>query len=322
MRSKKPLVVILGLFMGLGLVACGGGGSSSSSATTGSAPTTSTAAPTTAGTEPTTTETAPQATDYSQPEHWLSLPTSADKPVDVFYLYPTEYVKPAAGGPVVCTSDDPGMMKGAKAAFSRQATAFETVGNIYAPYYRQADAASRAAMPQAEQDQVVAGAPTEDGLAAFEYYIAHYNAGRPFILAGHSLGSNVLANLLADYMKEHPDVYKRMIAAYVIGYSISPSYLTQNPHLKFAEGPDDTGVIISYNTEAPEVVGTNPVIPARWPGHQPDHVGQDREARHGGPEPGVHHAERRWERGDERSRTHRAREEPGRCADQHGRGKC
>jgi hypothetical protein len=32
----------------------------------------------------------------------------------------------------------------------------------------------------------------------------------------------VPANLPADYMKEHPAVYKRMIAAYIIGYSITP----------------------------------------------------------------------------------------------------
>ncbi|MDR3562933.1 MAG: DUF3089 domain-containing protein, partial [Negativicutes bacterium] len=65
--------------------------------------------------------------------------------------------------------------------------------------------------------------------------------------------------ILSEYMKEHPEVYKRMIAAYVIGYSVTGDYLANNPHLKFAEGPDDTGVIISYNTEAPEIKGKNPV---------------------------------------------------------------
>jgi len=31
----------------------------------------------------------------------------------------------------------------------------------------------------------------------------------------------------------------------------------ENQHLKFAEGPDDIGIIISYNTEAPDVaIGT------------------------------------------------------------------
>ena len=52
-------------------------------------------------------------------------------------------------------------------------------------------------------------------------------------------------------MKENPKYYENMIAAYVIGYSVTDEYLTENPHLKFAEGADDIGVVISYNTEGP-----------------------------------------------------------------------
>jgi hypothetical protein len=200
------------------------------------------------------------ATDYSVRAHWMHLASSPLHKVDVFYLYPTEYTKTDAGAPIIGPIDDPGMMVGARVAFQRQATAFRTFANIYAPYYRQADAASRAPLPLSEQDAIVAGAPTVDGIAAFKYYIKHYNHGRPFILAGHSLGSDVMANLLAQYMKGHPDVYKRMIAAYVIGYSITPQYLAQNPILKFAKGPNGTGVIVSWNTEALTVVGTNPVL--------------------------------------------------------------
>jgi hypothetical protein len=61
-------------------------------------------------------------------------------------------------------------------------------------------------------------------------------------------------------MRDNPKVYARMIAAYVIGYSVTADYLARNPHLKFAEGPVDSGVIISYNTEAPQVSGNNPVL--------------------------------------------------------------
>jgi len=114
-------------------------------------------------------------------------------------------------------------------------------------------------LPIAQQNAIEDGIPTSDAMSAFDYYIKHYNKGRPYILAGHSQGSNLTANILSDYMKKNPKVYKRMIAAYVIGYSITPTYLSQNPELKFAEGPDDTGVIVSYNTEAPTVDGTNPV---------------------------------------------------------------
>jgi uncharacterized protein YneF (UPF0154 family) len=59
----------------------------------------------------------------------------------------------------------------------------------------------------------------------------NYNNGRPFILAGHSQGSNILLYLLSEYMKDNPKVYDRMIAAYVIGYSVTDQYLSENPHL-------------------------------------------------------------------------------------------
>ena len=201
-----------------------------------------------------------QATDYAKTEYWLSLPTSTEKTVDVFYLYPTVFQKVDKNEPNICDIDNPIMLKNSKLAFAIQASAFEPVGNLYAPYYRQADAAYTLGLPLAEQAKVVGGIPTTDALAAFDYYIQHYNQGRPFILAGHSQGSNVLLYLLSDYMKTHPEVQKRMVAAYVIGYSITPEYLAKNPHLKFAQGAHDTGVIISYNTEAPTVAGKNPVV--------------------------------------------------------------
>jgi len=146
------------------------------------------------------------------------------------------------------------MLTGAASAFAMQATAFETVGNIYAPFYRQDNSSS------IDRLNVIAGIPTLDAVAAFDYYIKHFNNGRPFILAGHSQGSTVLSNLLSGYMKDHPEVKKNMVAAYVIGHPVTQAYLGSNPHLKFATGPDDTGVIISYNTQAPDVSGTNPVL--------------------------------------------------------------
>lgn len=195
--------------------------------------------------------------DYSRPEHWLSLPAAATKGVDVFYLYPTAWQKTNASDPSICEIDNASMLYYSKNAYQRQATAFEPVGNIYAPYYRQVDLTP----PPEVRTKLTAGIPTSDSVAAFDYYIQHYNNGRPFILAAHSQGSDVLVNLLAGYMKEHPALQERMIAAYVIGYSVTTSYLAANPHLKFAEGADDTGVIISYNTEAPDTVaGTNPVV--------------------------------------------------------------
>ena len=199
-------------------------------------------------------------TDYSLGAHWLNIPTEAAKEVDVFYLYPSSWAKVNAEDPIICKIDNPVMLEQSKLAYDRQATAFETIANIYAPYYRQDDAGSTLQMPVEKQQDIVKGVPLTDAAAAFEYYIEHYNNGRPFILASHSQGSNVMIYILQDYMKAHPDVYKRMVAAYVIGYSITDDYLAENPSLKFATGAKDTGVIISYNTQAPIIEGTNGVV--------------------------------------------------------------
>jgi hypothetical protein len=179
--------------------------------------------------------------------------------VDVFYLYPTAYMPSSPSAPVVCSADNPQMRSGAKAAFSRTATAFSPLANIYAPYYRQATI-QIVSMPYEKQEPIVGGEPTTDALSAFDYYIKHLNHGRPFILAGHSQGSHIMINLMADYMKKNPEVYKRMIAAYVPGYSITPQYLQQNSELKFAENADDTQVIVSYNTVAPTTTMPDTVI--------------------------------------------------------------
>jgi hypothetical protein len=187
--------------------------------------------------------------DYSRSTCWLSLPSKPDKAVDIFYIYPTSWQR-AQGDPQICEINNTSMVAGATRQFQGQATAFEPVGNIFSPYYRQA-AADILALPYDEQQAIVTGIPKSDVFAAFDYYIKNLNNGRPFILAGHSQGSNIMVYLLSEYMSLHPDVYRRMIVAYVIGYSITPDYLARNPHLKFATGPDDTGVIVSYNTEAP-----------------------------------------------------------------------
>jgi len=202
-------------------------------------------------------------TDYSNPSNWLTKDTKEDKAVDIFYVYPTAYQKQSKEDPNYCTVDNVSMIKGANSAFNRQATAFLPVGNIYAPYYRQADAFYVLGLKPAEQDAAIDLIPAKDVKAAFYYYIDHYNNGRPFILAGHSQGSSVLLSLLTDLSNKRPEVYKRMVAAYAIGCSVTKDYLAkpENKQLKFATGPDDTGVIISYNTEGIRVTNNPLVLP-------------------------------------------------------------
>ncbi|MEZ7891024.1 MAG: DUF3089 domain-containing protein [Candidatus Wallbacteria bacterium] len=198
--------------------------------------------------------------DYSKANCWLSLPHSIEKNIDVFYVYPTSFRKISKNEPNICEIDNAIMQKIAKITFTLQAEAFEQAGNIFAPYYRQVDAVFCSSLPVEEQNAFFSNVPKSDIFNAFDYFIRNLNNNRPFILAGHSLGPIMVKYLLAEYMKENPEVYSRMIAAYVIGYSVTNDYLAENPHLKFATGANDTGVIISYNTEAPEIEGNNCVV--------------------------------------------------------------
>ena len=61
-------------------------------------------------------------------------------------------------------------------------------------------------------------------------------------------------------MQAHPEYYERMVAAYPIGYSITRDWLEEHPYLKFAQGADDTGVIVSWNTEGKGNKGQNNLV--------------------------------------------------------------
>ena len=161
-----------------------------------------------------------------------------------------EYVDDSEGAPIFADINEPTMRQPASLTYLIQGTAFEDVANVYVPFYRQCNMAALAKMSVKDRNAALDSIPKTDVFAALDYYFEHLNGGRPFILAGHSQGSIMQSFVLAEYMKAHPEYLKRMIAAYVIGYSITADYLKANPHLKFAERADDTGVIISYNTEA------------------------------------------------------------------------
>ena len=188
--------------------------------------------------------------DYANADNWLSA-EDAGKDVDVVYFYPTTFSKVSDDAPDVADITDESMRSGAQRELKNQASVFIEDCNIYAPFYRQVNAAYALTLSDEEADDLLRYSASQDPSAALDYYFENYNNGKPCILAGHSQGSQILTMILSDYMKEHPEHYKNMIAAYVIGYSVTDKYLAANPHLKFAEGADDTGVIISYNTEGP-----------------------------------------------------------------------
>ncbi|MCR4784076.1 MAG: DUF3089 domain-containing protein [bacterium] len=190
--------------------------------------------------------------DYSLASNWLVCPSLIEHPVDTIFLCPTCYRPDNPEAPVVCEIDDVGL----RAAMARcdllQASLFRQSTNVFVPVYRQCNAFGMGHMSQREILEVYEGYPRTDVFAALDYYFQKMNHERPFILAGHSQGSLMAMYALTVYFVRHPELYKRMVAAYVIGFGMFKALLQQNPHLKMAKGADDTGVIVSYNTEGPE----------------------------------------------------------------------
>ena len=201
-----------------------------------------------------------KAPDYSKAVSWCKIP-AITKDVDTFYIYSTVYVDSSfeEGAPDYATLYTPEMLLGALGEYVTNASVYEDSTNVFVPFYRQVGMryAGEVSKKTGNIDAALLGMPYDDITAALDYYFENYNNGRPFIIAGHSQGSSMVKLILKKYFKEHPEYYGRMIAAYVIGYSVTKDDLESNPHLKFATGESDTGVIVSWNTEGPRNVKEN-----------------------------------------------------------------
>jgi penicillin V acylase-like amidase (Ntn superfamily) len=206
----------------------------------------------------------PPAPDYARASDWASLPPEADrtKSTDVFFVHPTAFFFPNAWNECLESNRQNPLVD---ADLAKTAGVFALTCNIFAPRYREANIKVLSA---SEQDKSRAlGIAYSDVEKAFDYYMEHFNAGRPFILAGHSQGSNLLLWLLQRRFG-NPKLRERLVASYIIGWSVTPDDLEKYPQLVMSDSPTRTGCIISYNTQAvspditiaiPGAVGVNPL---------------------------------------------------------------
>ncbi|MDD2594972.1 MAG: DUF3089 domain-containing protein [Bacteroidales bacterium] len=189
--------------------------------------------------------TIPHKADYSLSSSWFE-PQAMErgKDVDVFYIVPTciwDSISPK--GDTIHFMDidnqrernavDPSIILG-REAFSRDA-------NFYSPYYRQISLESFL-LDDKEIERRFAIA-FEDISNAFDYYISHFNNGRPFILAGHSQGAKCVIELIQK--KFDDEIFSRFVAGYIMGYKVTPQDTVGCTYLRPARGDKDLGVCIS-----------------------------------------------------------------------------
>lgn len=197
----------------------------------------------------------PIAPDYSDEYSWIALPwradaadctpqscTSVDKQdsaqVDVFYVYPTAYI---FGTKWNVRYDNKHIIGRVVNLTESQASAFNACAKVYAPLYRQAILKSFLNKKSGPKALDLA---YSDVKAAFQYYMKHWNNGRPFIIAGHSQGSNHLTRLLKEEI-DGTDIQHLLVAAYLIGMPIADTTFKNIP---LAKTPTQTNCFISWNT--------------------------------------------------------------------------
>ena len=188
--------------------------------------------------------------DYSSAENWVLFPEpeTPRKTVDVFYVYPTVFSDP---GQPLMPWDDPGLRQKTENIARQQTGIMADFCNVYAPYCRQLEFRRiREALYKGESQPAGMEPGIEDLRNAFRYYLEHENGGRPFILLGHSQGAMALYEMLKRDFAD-ASYSRRMVAAYLIGTPLPKKDEEQYSHLHFARCEQDTGVIIGYNTEAP-----------------------------------------------------------------------
>lgn len=188
----------------------------------------------------------PQVPDYSEEVAWYKEISSADASADIFYIAPTCIWNWTDNeGREVYFEDiyNESQRKALLPSLKLAAEIFGEDNNFYAPYYRQISLNS-----WMEGEAVVAERfpyAMNDVKNAFDYYMEHYNQGRPFVLAGFSQGAKAVVELLKGLTA---DEYNRLVAAYVVGYRVTEDELVAFPTIVGAQKADDTGVTICYNS--------------------------------------------------------------------------
>lgn len=192
--------------------------------------------------------TADEASQWDAPDSWYDNGEAVNPDfVDVFYLLSTDVVSShdslgnVSYTAVLTPEEREPMSYELNSTYTK---IFPDSLNFFAPYYHQYTMDAISLEP--EDFKPIYEKVTAEVLDAFDYYMEHLNGGRRFILAGFSQGADHVVDILKHLSEEQ---YSRMVAAYVIGFKLTPEDL-ESPNIVPADNADDTGVTVSFNSVA------------------------------------------------------------------------
>lgn len=186
----------------------------------------------------------PVKPDYESSSSWYMVSDDSTQ-ADIFYVTPTCVWDWHNEDGILCHYADVanvGQREAMRPSLELADAIFGGKASFYAPYYRQITLESWMEGETVVEERFPLA--MSDVLAAFDYYMKHFNKGRPFVLAGFSQGAKAVVELLKVMDNE---AYGRMIAAYVIGYKVSEQDMKYD-HIRPAKDSVDVGVVICYNS--------------------------------------------------------------------------
>jgi len=165
---------------------------------------------------------------------------AADPKIDCFYVYPTVSNQST---PNANLQIDPAEIGVAIA----QASRFSQVCHVYAPMYRQVTVFGLVQPRQA--NRVI---PYADVVRAWDDYLARYNDGRGVVLIGHSQGSFILKQLIAQHIDDDAAVRSRLVSAILLGGNVTVKDGSDVggdfQHVPACHSDHDLGCVIAYSS--------------------------------------------------------------------------
>lgn len=201
----------------------------------------------------------PEAPDYTDDTMWFTQENDATgQGADVFYLVSTWEVDWETEDGRVCHYADvhnPEHRADMDKEISRIAGYMGLGNNFYSPYYRHT---TIEAWETQNEDTISRRYQLafEDVRSAFETFLKQREPERPFILAGFSQGAKSVVELLKVMPEE---LHRYLVAAYVMGYRVTPEDVASTSNIQAAQDSTDLGVTICYNSVS-DVQYIKPVV--------------------------------------------------------------
>ena len=185
---------------------------------------------------------APPAPDYAKASAWALLPAASTASVDVFFIHPTTFDGGKDwNGPI---GDRRAAAILARTMLPNYAAPFARAGRVFAPRYRQASLyTSLTLFDDAREAREFAYG---DVRAAFDFYRAHFNQGRPFILVGVEQGGGLAARLLRDEIAPDDALRSRLVAAYLIETVVPADEHGPEARVPACVRPDQAGCVLAW----------------------------------------------------------------------------